>query len=386
MNRNICFIAYAEYYNDARIKSYITILIKNGFKVDLYCPRDKFSKSDDNLRIFFTGIKYQGDSKLLYFINYLRFCLLCFLKVNLHYIKERYKVFHVHNQPDFLIFIPIIPKLFNSKLLLDLHDIMIAGAMSKFGVVENNLIFKLTKFQTKVSVKFSDSLIFSDHSQRDYLKNNGIEHPDTNVFLNLPSESFFSKADIKYSNNSSTKLVFHGTLTERLGLDIVIKATEKVNQKMHADFTLIGGGNSKNDLIEYCKSKGILNQLIFFKPFIPVEELQKEIIKYNIGVIGNKKSVIAEKCMLPVKLMEYLYIGIPVIAPRFEVIKRYFSEDMVEFYEPENIEELSDKIIKLASNPERRKDLVKNSAKFFEQYNWTIQKKEYLGLINKLHN
>ena len=166
--KKICFIAYAQYFNDARIKSYITALNNENYSVDLYCLHDEYSSRTDNLNrnlnISFIGKKYRGNSQLLYLFNYILFFIKCLLGVSLKYIKERYSVFHVHNQPDFLVFIPIIPKLFGSKIILDLHDIMIAGVMSKFKSDEDNLLYKLTKLQTRLSVKFSDVLICADHS------------------------------------------------------------------------------------------------------------------------------------------------------------------------------------------------------------------------------
>jgi hypothetical protein len=47
--------------------------------------------------------------------------------------------------------------------------------------------------------------------------------------------------------------------------------------------------------------------------------------------------------MLPVKLMEYVALGIPVVAPRLRTISRYFSDDMVAFYEPEDVASLAER-------------------------------------------
>ena len=162
------------------------------------------------------------------------------------------------------------------------------------------------------------------------------------VFLNLPDTSLFRER-VNYKPSNTAKLVFHGTFAQRLGLDLVIKAVEMIGDKKDITLTLIGDGDQKEFLVQYCSQKKLLNNRVFFKPFIPVENLQAELEKYDIGIIGNRKTLIAERCMLPVKLMEYLYIGLPVIVPRLYVIQKYFSDKMVEFYEPENIQEMSEK-------------------------------------------
>lgn len=388
--KRICFIAYAEYYKDARIKTYINTLLNSGYEVDLFCLYDehseKFSLKITNFNIYFISKKYRGDNKLFYLFSYLFFFSKCFFSVTIKYFQKKYSIFHINNQPDFLVFIPIIAKIFGSKIILDLHDIMIAVVISKFESSERSLTYRVTKFQTKISVKFCDTLIFADHSQQEFLANKGIEHKNSYVYLNLPDENFFKVRKDSYNINGTTQLVFHGTIAERLGLDLVIKAVQIASKEVNLTFTIIGGGDYKDKLENYCKQNNILNRLVFFKSYIPVEHLQEEIEKYDIGIIGNRRSILAEKCMLPVKLIEYLYIGLPVIAPRLEVIQRYFSEDMIEYYQPNDINDMSEKIINLCQNERKRNALIINSKSFFNSYNSPGQKKVYINLIESLLN
>ncbi|MBK9282708.1 MAG: hypothetical protein IPM51_00100 [Sphingobacteriaceae bacterium] len=116
-NNKICMVAYAEYFNDARIKGYVNSLLKEGYSVHIFCLFDKYSNffSKNNLFIKFLGRKYQGKSKKLYLFSYLFFLLKAFFYLSIYNIKNRYPVIHVHNQPDFLVFSAIIPKLMGVK-------------------------------------------------------------------------------------------------------------------------------------------------------------------------------------------------------------------------------------------------------------------------------
>lgn len=381
--KRICMLAYAEYYTDARIKAYVNALLNksNEYQIDVICLFDKYTQSSDNLNFYFISRKYQGDSVFLYLMNYFWFFIKATFIITYLSIKNKYKVIHVHNQPDFIIFCAMISKLTGAKLILDMHDIMIAAIVSKFKKDNKSLLFKLTKFQTKISVKFADALILADHSQRDYLKENNITYKNTHVFLNLPDEKLFTKRE-NFPNNEILTLIYHGTLSVRLGIDIMIKAVERASRFVNLSFTIIGNGEMKNELINYCRNQNILDSIVFFKNLLPVEDLQKEIERYDVGMIGNRKTVIAEKCMLPVKLMEYLAVGLPVIAPRLEVIQRYFDEGMLFYYEAENITELSEIIINMARDENFRLSKNVNSEKFFRTYNFETQYKKYINLIN----
>lgn len=377
-------VAYAEYFNDARIKGYVNSLLKEGFSVDVFCLFDNYSNSvsKKNLFIKFLGKKYQGESKKLYLFSYLLFLLKVFFYLTIHNFKKRYPVIHVHNQPDFLVFSAIIPKLMGSKLILDLHDIMMAGVFTKFNSSQESKLFKLMKFQTKISVAFCDVLFCADHSQQEFLLSNGIRKKDFFVFLNLPNEEFFKRRKIRVDSNNVTKIVNHGTISHRLGLDILVKAVENASKNINVTLTLIGGGEQKSELIDYCKKQGIFNKIVFFRDFIPVEQLQAEIEDFDIGVISMRSNPVYERCMLPVKLLEYAYIGIPVITSDLYGIRKYFSDEMVEYFPPDDVNELTNKIICLSKNNKRKVELINNAFKFFENYNWNKQEKKYLEIID----
>jgi len=380
-------IAYAEYYTDARIRAYVHTLLNKGISVDLVCLYDRYSKNvfvnGASLSITFIGVKYQGDNILRYLTSYFTFFVAATFVVSKMYIRERYHAIHVHNQPDFLVFCTLIPKIFGAAIILDMHDIMIAAVFTKFSGFKRKLLYFATKLQTLISVKYSDTVICADHSQMDYLQESGIAHPNMAIIMNLPDDKiFYRRKDV--SRNPPIRLVYHGTLTYRLGLDLAIEATEKASKIVPLTLTIIGNGEQKETLILTCRRKGILDSLIFFKDFIPVEMLQQEIEQYDIGILANRKTLIGDRCMLPVKLMEYLAVGLPVVAPSLNVIQRYFNESMVSYFEPENVENMAQRIIELARDSSLRERQVLNADGFFKKYSWSDQQHKYIGIIQEM--
>ena len=383
MNKRIAMLAYAEYYTDARIKGYVNILSKNNYYIDVFCLYDKYTKSEsENIRFHFISKKYQGKSKLLYLLFYAIFFVKAFFIVSLFQFKKRYSAWHVHNMPDLIVFCTIIAKFSGAKIILDMHDIMIAAILSKFDSTEKSLLYKIIKFQTVLSVKYSDIVIFADHSQLDFVLSHKILIKKSQVLLNLPPQNlFFSRKEIP--SNSVLKIIYHGTITRRLGLDLAIKSIEILKENVSVSLTIVGDGDFKEELIEYCRKTNLLDNFVFFKPFMEVERLQEEIEKYDLGIISNRRSLLSEKCMLPVKMLEYIYIGLPVVAPRLEVIQRYFSEDSLIYYKTENIGDMSKRIIEFYSDRKiLNNNYIKKAREFYNIYNWDNQEREYLGLID----
>ncbi len=116
----------------------------------------------------------------------------------------------------------------------------------------------------------------------------------------------------------------------------------------------------------------IEGNVVLTEKFIPVENLPEIISKTDAGIIANRITPISDY-MLPVKLLEYVYMEVPVISPKNKIISRYFSDDMLCFYEPENVDDMAEKILFLYSNKEARKNFSTNALKFTEQYNYETE-------------
>ena len=103
----------------------------------------------------------------------------------------------------------------------------------------------------------------------------------------------------------------------------------------------------------------------------------------DLGVVGNRRSA-ATDLMLPVKLMEYISQGIPAVVPRLKTIDYYFSEHMVTYYEPEDVQSLADAIYRLYCEPELRSNQVHQAAAFLGEYGWERQGVDLVNFYQQL--
>jgi glycosyltransferase involved in cell wall biosynthesis len=65
-----------------------------------------------------------------------------------------------------------------------------------------------------------------------------------------------------------------------------------------------------------------------------------------------------------------------------KVIERYFEEDMLIFYKPEDIEEMTKKIIELYRDKSLRRKISESSYRFFDRYNLEGKTRDYLEMLN----
>jgi glycosyltransferase involved in cell wall biosynthesis len=88
--------------------------------------------------------------------------------------------------------------------------------------------------------------------------------------------------------------------------------------------------------------------------------------------------------MLPVKMLEYVALEIPVVVPRLKAIQYYFSEEMVSYFKPEDSDSLASAIFALYQNRKKRETQASLARRFLERFNWEIHQRDFLALYNCL--
>src|SRR6185312_16798416 len=124
----ICMVAYTFYEADNRVRRYAEALAERGDEVDVIAlrrsnqPRLEFLKGVRVYRIQNRSIDEKGP------LTYLPKLLLFLAKSAWMLVKKiftkPYSVIHVHSVPDFEVFAAFIPRLFGSRVILDIHDIV----------------------------------------------------------------------------------------------------------------------------------------------------------------------------------------------------------------------------------------------------------------------
>jgi glycosyltransferase involved in cell wall biosynthesis len=381
---NVCMLAYAHYINDARIKSYVRTLEDEGHQVDVIALQADGESAVEGRpagTIFRVMRKYQGQSTLMYIRSYLRFFLKSSLLLARRSFRHRYDVVHVHNMPNVLVFAAIVPKIFGAKLMLDVHDLMTVNYMAKFNTGENALPVRVLRVEQWLSAMFADHVFCADHNQQDYLVEHcGVAEPKITVLMNLPNVELF-KSTPPAKNREAFRIVYHGTIAHRLGIDLIVRAMAKVVARVPAELWIYGSGDYLPEALALSSQLGLDGKVHFSRTFFPVEQIPEIVSGMDLGIIGNRRNVACDRYMLPVKLLEYVYLGVPVVAPRLSVISRYFDDTMVRYYEPENVEQMADSIVELFHDQKDRERLARTASTFYEKHNFKAQADRYLDRL-----
>lgn len=383
-SKRICMVVEDYYPQDVRVRKEVAALRSEGYSVDVICIKkvDQSGKETiDGVRIYRLPLQKRRGNKLRYIFEYCYFFILSTLKLTFLNFKGKYDLIEVHTLPDILIFSTIIPKLFGSKVLLDLHEIMPEFFMSKFKATEKSAIIKLLKFLEKISVRYADKAItVNDRISKIIGERSKIKY-DIPVIMNSVDEDLFKKR--KHVQTEDYILSYHGTLTELYGVEKGIKAVSLLKEKIpEIKFNIFGNGSSIEELKNLSNELGLNDRVRFFGS-IPFDEMSTELAKVDLGILPLEVDQLTENCC-STKLNEYIFLGIPVIMTKLRATLDYFDDKSIGYIEDNDPETLADKIYEVYQNRSLASELATNAYKSYKKINWGIMKNRYLSVITEL--
>jgi glycosyltransferase involved in cell wall biosynthesis len=184
--------------------------------------------------------------------------------------------------------------------------------------------------------------------------------------------------------DSSFNVVYHGTMSERLGVDLIVRAFARLRDRLPmARLHLWGAGDDAESFRKLVRELRLDEQVTLNLKGFPLQELPRLLRSMHVGVVGNRRSAAAD-LMLPVKLLEYVSLGIPAVVPRLRTIEHYFSDDMVLYYDAEDVDSLATAIHRLYRQPDSRREQARRARAFLAQYGWEQQGPELAALYTSL--
>ncbi len=388
MAKRICMVAYTHYRTDARPRRTAEALVARGDQVyflDLEKQGFPQTETINGVQVESLSTKrYSGSGKLNYLRSYLGFFYKVFRRINSMHLKERFDIIYLHTMPDFIVFTSIFAKLIGVRVVLDVHDAMPELYQSKFGVGDNHLFILALKLQEKLSCRFADHVICMHEPHRQLLESRNSINGAASIVMNLPDPSIFGEPviDTLSINVHAPRLVYHGLIAYRAGLDLALHAFVKVKEIYpHARFDIYGTGDAAQDIQSLIQELHLGDSVSFNNALFPVPEIPAMLSGASVGIIPNRHDP-ATEVGLPVKLLEYLYCGIAVVAPKLDVIKHYFPADSIAYYSAGDVQSCAESICAVLGNPSRRNQQAAVREQFFKTFNWDLMKQQLYAAVD----
>ncbi|MDT8366719.1 MAG: glycosyltransferase family 4 protein [bacterium] len=388
--RNTWMLVYTLYPYDSRVRREAeSVAALQGHDVRVLCLKEEETPRTYELQ----GVtvdelnvpKYRGKGAGRYVFSYLVFLGHGFLAVSRSFFRGKVDIVHVHNMPNFIVFSALLPKIFGKKIILDIHDTLIETYAAKFAGkdLKWKLLYSILRFEEYVSCWFADNIICVNEIQRQKLVDRGIKETKITVIKNVPDSKYFDyKRTIVEKKEGGFRLVYHGTVAYRQGTDLAILAVNRIKENIEGlTFLVMGEGDDWRANIELVQELDA-QESVFFKKAVPVEELASILEDADLGIIPNRRSI-ASELMLPVKMLEYVALGIPVVVPKLKTIQHYFTDEMVYYFDPDDDVALANAILSAYGDKEGRSAKALRAKSFYEKFGWDLHKDRLLNLYRQ---
>ena len=390
----ILIIAYTAYARDGRVKRQAEALTGRGDRVDAICLAD--GEVADTHGVNVIGIllpRYRGASKIDYLRSYLNFFSQAAALAIRRSLKERYDVVIACTMPDLAILSALPCRLFGSKLVLDVHDTMPELYLDKFGGRQGRFGARMLMLQERLSARLADRVLAVHDLHAERLQQSGVPQRKLVVIANSPDPRIFPVADAECLSHrvrsepgvGPFSIICHGTISRRMGLDTTLAALALLHHRFPLiRLRIIGAGDYLDELKALSLKLRIESAISFEKP-VPIQELAAAIGGANVGLVPHNESS-ATHLMLPVKLLEYAALGIPVICARLRTIEHYFSSQSVRYFSPNNAGQLARAIQDLYLDPALRDSLSTSAAEVVKGISWPVHSQRFCDAVDSLLN
>jgi glycosyltransferase involved in cell wall biosynthesis len=383
----VLMIAYTNYEIDPRVIRAAEAAAEAGFDVDFIALRRAGQPAEETVRgvrvLRLPQERYRGRSRPGYVLSYLQFFLRCFVASTRLFVSRRYRVIHVNNMPDVLVFSVLIPKILGAKVILDIHDPMPETFGAKYGGASRNGLFRTLLFLERLSVGFASRTVTVNHPVRDgVLVKHGYRADAIDVVANFADDRLFTPIPLA-AIDGPVRFVFHGTILERYGLRTLVEAVAKVRLRDRIRVRIIGEGDFSETLRRLIKEHGVEDVIEFANRVYPLRDIPKVLADCHVGLVPLDITPISDFA-LPLKLIEYTCLGLPSVTVNSTAICYYLRPDECMFYPPGDSTSMARILDRIAEDPASLDAYRRRLPAAQERMSWSREKLKYVAMLREL--
>ena len=389
--KRVAMIMFSFYPSDPRPRRAVDALLKQGATVDLVCLQEEgLPKCEvlNGVNVRRVAVKHRRGGKLNYAYQYSAFILASSAIVALQTLKRSYDLVYVHNMPDILVMSALVPKAFGARVVLDQHDPMPELLTTIFGFDDESFYVGLIKRMEKWSMARAHLVLTVNAACQRIFASRSCRLEKIGVVMNAPDGEIFPlRSPRSYDPANPSKrfvIMYHGSLVERNGVDLAVKALVRVRQTVPLAELRIYGKQTPflEQVLAEAANLGLQDAVRYLGPK-RLENLAGEIEDCDVGIIPNQRNAFTD-INTPTRIFEYLALGKPVVAPSTPGIKDYFGPGSLLFFDAGDADGLAEKIDYAAAHPDKAMEIAERGQKVYLAHTWSQERQTLVDLIGGL--
>lgn len=379
----IAMIAYTLYAFDTRVQRAAGALAERGHHVDVFATSMDGTPASGGgrLRVRLLTMEKKQTGLARYAFEYGAFFCWVLFRVSLLHARRKYDLVYVHNMPNFLVFAGLLPKISGAKVVLDVHDPAAELMADIRGRDLPPWAQRLVNAEERISISFSDTLITVNESMRRRLS--AITSRPVSVVMNIPDLRRLVPVEASGDRGTSEWIVYAGSIAHRNGLDLVVRAVALLAGEFPAlRFRVIGEGPALESLVRLARELGVADR-VEFRGLVPSGQIPSMVSGAAAGISPQRGGVFGS-LVFSMKVAEYVALGVPVICSDIATMRRYFADDELLFFEPDNAADLARAIRVLLTDPAAARERAARSSIKLDKLDWPSQQQTLVETVEAL--
>ena len=381
-------VVHAQYpLGEPRVEREARAAVGAGHLVDVIClmaPGEPASATIEGIRVHRLPVEHlRGAGAVQMIREYFGFTFRAAVETGRLHRQHPIDVVHVHAPPDFLILSGLIPRLGGSGIVLDIHDLSPDMFAARFGSRHvAGFVQGCLRLVERTACTLADRVITVHDAYRRELVAHGVPSERIEVVMNAVETGAASRARATVSApNDGFVVAYHGTITDWYGVDLLVKAVAQLEDRVPTIRALVlGDGDALPPTEELARQLGVDDRFQFSRAYLPHDEVLRVVAAASCGIIPNRPTRL-NRFALSSKLLEYVALGIPVVAARLETLAAHFSEDEVTFFTPDDTDSLADAIAWVAQHPLEAREKAERARERAEAYSWPANHARLLATL-----
>jgi glycosyltransferase involved in cell wall biosynthesis len=384
---HVCHLAYTFCENDHRAMRYAQTLADRNDRVDVIAlrrPGQQWIEQSDGIRKLHIQTRTGRERRAaLYFLKILWFFILSWMVLTFFALSDGFDVVHVHNVPDFLVLAAFIPKLFGSRVNLDIHDALPELYAGKFKARSGSLVWRALLFIERISCRFVDYVIVANDVWKTRIAQRASAAQKCMTLLNYPDLRVFKRSTAKAkAHRDKFVILYPGSLNAHQGVDVAIRAFAHAKDRTpNAELHIVGEGQSRSELQQLAETLGVADRVTILDP-VPIDEVSRLMADADLGAEPKLADSFANEA-LSTKILDFMACGVPVVVSRTLVHDLYFDDSIVTFFEPGDVEALADAFTDFYLKPRPTRQ-VRNAYAFAVRNSWQEWASQYVRVVDML--
>ncbi|HUA97326.1 MAG TPA: glycosyltransferase family 4 protein [Terracidiphilus sp.] len=384
-------VVFSRFPADPRPRRAAEALLSQGMRLDLICEHDVTKPNREvreNFEILRIPIEHRRSHPLSYAYQYAAFTLYSAIVLAWRSLRQPYDLIYVHNMPDVLVLCALIPKLLGAKVILDQHDPMPELLSTIYNLDQSSFAHHLIRYLEKWSIKRADLVITVSETFKKVFAARSCGPEKIQVIINAPDANLFpfrpARSYPRRTPGQPLILMYHGLLENRNGLHVAVDALSLLRGRLPVAELRIYGKSTPylERVMANVKALGLSEKIHYLGPK-DLEELANEIENCDVGIVPSPSNAFTQ-INTPTRILEYLALGKPVIAPSTQGVRDYFTGDSLFFFEAGNAQELAEQIEHVAFHSADAVATAERGQELYCAYAWELEKQRLVSLVAQL--